>query len=113
MLSQGNSMTTAHIYLCNLRTIFNEIINDGLLSKHYPFNGFKMGSCVRSKAVVNSFIRAHYSEQSPHLKLLCTILIVGFESLCIFILLAYSGCFISVLIIREISSLETQFKVGG
>jgi len=53
MLGKGNSITTANIYLRNLRSIFNEVINDGIISaKHYPFKGFKMGSCVRSKAVL-------------------------------------------------------------
>jgi len=38
MLSQGNSITTVGIYLRSLRTIFNNAIADGLLSKEfYPF----------------------------------------------------------------------------
>jgi integrase/recombinase XerD len=38
MLGEGNSVTTVGIYLRNLRTLFNNAITDGMLSKeYYPF----------------------------------------------------------------------------
>ena len=53
MLQQGNSATTAQIYLRNLRIIFNDVIKQGLISaKHYPFSSFKIGTTVRSKSVL-------------------------------------------------------------
>jgi integrase/recombinase XerD len=53
MTNQGNSTTTAQIYLRQLRSVFNEAIKGGYISeKHYPFKGFPMSSKVKSKAVV-------------------------------------------------------------
>jgi integrase/recombinase XerD len=53
MISQGNSQTTAQIYLRSLRSIFNDVIKSGIISeKHYPFKGFAFGSKVKSKAVL-------------------------------------------------------------
>ena len=53
MVSQGNSTTTAQIYLRCLRFIFNKVIKDGVISeKHYPFKGFAFGAKVKSKAVL-------------------------------------------------------------
>jgi integrase/recombinase XerD len=53
MVSQGNSLTTAQIYLRNLRSVFNEAINSNLISdKHYPFKGFSIGCTIVSKDVL-------------------------------------------------------------
>ena len=53
MVSKGNSNTTAQIYLRSLRSIFNDVIRDGIISeKHYPFKGFGFGAKVKSKAVL-------------------------------------------------------------
>src|SRR5665647_436141 len=53
MVSQGNSTTTAQIYLRNLRSVFNDVINQGIIAaKHYPFKGFAFGAKVKSKAVL-------------------------------------------------------------
>lgn len=52
-MKQGNSITTAQIYLRNLRSVFNEVIKKGVISeKHYPFKTFSFGSNVKSKAVL-------------------------------------------------------------
>src|SRR5690606_28634416 len=53
MIGQGNSNTTAQIYLRNLRTIYNKAIKDGFISKrHYPFLNFTIGSSVKTKNVL-------------------------------------------------------------
>lgn len=53
MVSSGNSITTAQIYLRQLRSVFNDAIKAGYVSeKHYPFKGFSMGSRIKSKAVL-------------------------------------------------------------
>lgn len=53
MEKNGNSATTAQIYMRNLRTIFNKAIKDGFISKRfYPFNNYSIGSSVKSKSVL-------------------------------------------------------------
>ena len=53
MLQQGNSITTAQIYIRNLRSVYNDVIKDGIISdRHYPFREFKFGTKVKSKAVL-------------------------------------------------------------
>ncbi|GEO08302.1 tyrosine-type recombinase/integrase [Segetibacter aerophilus] len=53
MISQGNSITTAQIYLRQLRSVFNDAIKAGYISeRHYPFKGFSMGGKVKSKSVL-------------------------------------------------------------
>ena len=53
MTQQGKSISTAQIYLRNLRAVFNEVIKEGIISeKRYPFKNFKMGATVKSKAVL-------------------------------------------------------------
>jgi integrase/recombinase XerD len=50
---EGNSPTTAQIYLRNLRAIFNKAIKDGYISeKHYPFKNFSIGTSAKSKSVL-------------------------------------------------------------
>ena len=57
MENQGNSATTAQIYMRNLRSIFNKAIKDGYISeKHYPFRNYTIGTTAKSKSVL-------YSEQ--------------------------------------------------
>ncbi|OJW99082.1 MAG: hypothetical protein BGO70_03740 [Bacteroidetes bacterium 43-93] len=53
MSHNGNSSTTAQIYMRNLRTIFNKAIKDGFISKRfYPFNDYSIGTSVKSKNVL-------------------------------------------------------------
>ncbi|MBS1780418.1 MAG: phage integrase SAM-like domain-containing protein [Bacteroidetes bacterium] len=53
MNQNANSATTAHIYMHNLRTIFNKAIKDGFISKRfYPFNDYSIGTYVKSKNVI-------------------------------------------------------------
>ena len=53
MLQRGNSVTTAQIYLRNLRVIFNSVIAEGIInSKYYPFKGFSFGAKIKSKSVL-------------------------------------------------------------
>lgn len=53
MVNNGNSATTAQIYLRNLRTIFNKAIKDGYISQRfYPFLKYSIGTSVKSKSVL-------------------------------------------------------------
>jgi integrase/recombinase XerD len=53
MAKEGNSATTAQMYLRNLRTIFNIAIKQGYISeKHYPFRLFTIGTSAKSKSVL-------------------------------------------------------------
>lgn len=53
MTKEGNSATTAQMYLRNLRTIFNIAIKQGYISdKHYPFRLFTIGTSAKSKSVL-------------------------------------------------------------
>ncbi len=53
MEKNGNSATTAQIYMRNLRTIFNKAIKDGYISsRFYPFNDYTIGTSVKSKDVL-------------------------------------------------------------
>lgn len=53
MTKEGNSTTTAQMYLRNLRTIFNIAIKQGYISeKHYPFKLFTIGTSAKSKSVL-------------------------------------------------------------
>ena len=53
MTKQGNSATTAQMYLRNLRTIFNVAIKQGFVSeRHYPFKTFTIGTSAKSKSVL-------------------------------------------------------------
>lgn len=53
MSKNGNSATTAQIYMRNLRTIFNKAIKDGYISQRlYPFNDYTIGTSVKSKSVL-------------------------------------------------------------
>ena len=53
MTKEGNSATTAQMYLRNLRTIFNIAIKQGYISeKHYPFKIFTIGTSAKSKSVL-------------------------------------------------------------
>lgn len=53
MLSIGNSITTAQIYLRNLRAVFNRAIKAGFIAKRfYPFINFPIGASAKSKNVL-------------------------------------------------------------
>ncbi|HEY1032098.1 MAG TPA: site-specific integrase [Flavipsychrobacter sp.] len=53
MEKEGNSATTAQIYLRNLRIIFNKAIKDGYLAKRfYPFDDYTIGTSAKSKNVL-------------------------------------------------------------
>lgn len=53
IVQQGNSVTTAQIYMRNLRTIFNLAIKEGYISeRHYPFKTYSIGTTVKSKDVL-------------------------------------------------------------
>lgn len=53
ILRQGNSNSTAQIYLRTLRAIYNKAIKDGYIAKrYYPFATFSIGSSSKSKNVL-------------------------------------------------------------
>ncbi|MDQ2718255.1 MAG: site-specific integrase [Bacteroidota bacterium] len=53
MLKRKRSLTTIGIYLRNLRAIYNQAINDGLISGTMkPFKNIQLGSKVKSKSVL-------------------------------------------------------------
>lgn len=53
MLTEGNSHTTAQMYMRNLRAVFNLAIKDGYISQRlYPFNDFVIGTSAKSKSVL-------------------------------------------------------------
>lgn len=53
MTGKGSSVTTAQIYIRNLRTIFNVAIRQGYISERlYPFKQFTIGTSTRSKSVL-------------------------------------------------------------
>ncbi|MFT3908305.1 MAG: site-specific integrase [Ferruginibacter sp.] len=53
MLKKGSGNTTIGIYLRNLRSVYNQAVNDGLISGNAkPFKNVVIGSSVKSKAVV-------------------------------------------------------------
>jgi integrase/recombinase XerD len=53
MIAKGNSVSTAGIYLRNLKSIFNDTIKSGIIDAScYPFKNFTFNSNVKSKAVL-------------------------------------------------------------
>lgn len=53
MINSGNSITTAQMYLRDVRTVFNQAIKNGIVSeKLYPFKHFTIGTSGRSNSVL-------------------------------------------------------------
>lgn len=53
MLKRNRSLTTIGIYIRNLRAVYNQAINDGLISGSIkPFKNLQLGSKVKSKSVL-------------------------------------------------------------
>jgi hypothetical protein len=53
MIAQGNSSSTAQMYLRHLKAITNKAIKEGYISdKHYPFENYTIGISAKSKDVL-------------------------------------------------------------
>lgn len=66
MVEQGNSRTTAQMYLRNLRAMFNKAIKEGFISeKHYPFKLYTIGASRKSKDVLYPHQIKALSEYQP------------------------------------------------
>lgn len=70
MLSAGNSVTTVGIYLRSLRTLFNNAISDGMLSKElYPFGKKKYeiptGNNIKKALTLKDIAAIYYYQPEP------------------------------------------------
>jgi site-specific recombinase XerD len=70
MLKEGNSITTVGIYLRSLRTVFNNAISEGLLSKElYPFGKKKYeiptGNNIKKALTLKDIAAIYYYTPEP------------------------------------------------